>query len=204
MDSDTNSNSLDATQLFSECLEQATAVVKQVMPSQYANATPDTESDVRDVTSHMLNILQLVSQSISGETIETDEDALESSIDRAAFDLSVQWQVAVDRVEMLLADIDLEAQIDFNDSKTQADNFLVQLAGDLLIHAWDLGEAIGMPVKFGQEVAEAIMETTIVPNNVALPFHNLFAEPISPPAGADLQTRLLALFGRSYAWRSAN
>lgn len=199
-----NVSNLDATELFTGCLEQATVVVKQVTPNHYANATPDTESDVRDVASHMLAILQLVTRSLSGETAEVDEDALESSIDRAAFDLSVQWQTAIDELETLLNDVDMEAQMDFNGEKIQVENFLVQLAGDLLIHAWDLGEAIGMPVKFGNDVAEAVMETTIVPNNVALPFHNLFAEPISPPANADLQTRLLALFGRSYAWRTAN
>lgn len=204
MVSDISNNNLDAAELFSECLEQATVVVKQVMPSHYANATPDMESDVRDVASHMLGILKLVTRSLSGETTAADEDVLESSIDRAAFDLSVQWQTALDELELVLNDVDMEAQIEFNGEKIQVENFLVQLAGDMLIHAWDLGEAIGMPVKFGNSVAEAVMETTVVPNNVALPYHNLFAEPISPPANADLQTRLLALFGRSYAWRTVN
>ncbi|MDL2342011.1 MAG: hypothetical protein QFB87_02965 [Patescibacteria group bacterium] len=84
------------------------------------------------------------------------------------------------------------------------EDFLIELAGDLLIHAWDLGEAIGMPVRFAPEVAAAVMETTVAPNKFMLSNHPLFTEPIDPPANADLQARLLALFGRSYAWRTAS
>ena len=129
-----------------------------------------------------------------------DEDVMESGTD----DLSVQWQTAADKAEAAVAEIDLEDTVMHNGELTAVENFLTDVAGEMLIHAWDVGEAIGMPVRFQQAVAEAILETTVVPSKLMISSHGLFTEPIDPPANADLQTRLLALFGRSYAWRTAS
>lgn len=197
-----NNTNLDAAELFTECLAQATVVVKQVMPSHYSNVTPDNDADVRDVVDHMLNILSIVSSSTFESDIDLEAEDGEG-LDQSTFDLSVQWQLAADAAEAAINEMDIEDTIVYNGEPIVVENLLVQLAGELLIHAWDLGEAIGMPVRFNPEVAEAVMETTVVPNTIALPNHNLFAEPIDPPANADLQARLLALFGRSHAWRSA-
>lgn len=204
MVSNINNTNMDAAELFTECLAQATTVVKQVMPSHYANATPDSDSDVRDVTNHMLNVLAVISSNSFESELDLDNEAEIEAIDKSAFDLSVQWQLAADAAEAALNEMDLDDTISYNGEPIVIENLLVQLAGELLIHSWDLGEAIGMPVRFNQEVAEAVMETTVVPNSIAIPNHNLFAEPIDPPANADLQARLLALFGRSHAWRATS
>lgn len=196
---------LDAVDLFTECLAQATAVVKQVMPSHYANATPDAESDVREVIDHMLGVLTFLQKATTtGDTGRKVDEIEVDLLDSAIVDLSAQWQDMVDQIDRSMIELDLEETVEFKGEKILLENLIVQLASDLLIHAWDLGEAIGMPVRFNRDVAEAVMETAIVPNIVALPQHPLFVEPISPPSNADIQTRLLALFGRSYAWRSAS
>ena len=198
-----NSLNIDGIELFSDCLAQATLIVKQVLPSHYTNATPDTEWDVRDLTGHMLALIEAVPAALYGSNELVDEPYDEQDMDNAGLDLSVQWQAAVDRVEAAVSEVDAEETVLYHGEQTAVENLLIEVAGDLLIHAWDLGEAIGMPVRFKPTVAEAVMETTIVPNKLMLSSHTLFAEPIDPPANADLQARLLALFGHSHAWRTA-
>ena len=196
---------IDGVELFNDCLAQATLIIKQVLPSHFTNATPDAEWDVRDLTGHMQAILDAVPDMLRGTKTELTDDMYEEvNLEDDASDLSVQWQLAADRAEATLAEIDVEDTILYNGKQTAVENVLTEVAGDMLIHAWDLGEAIGMPVRFQPRVAEAVMETTVVPNKLMLSSHTLFAEPIDPPANADLQARLLALFGRSYAWRTAS
>lgn len=195
---------IDGVDLFGECLAQATLVVKQVLPAHATNATPDSELDVRDLTSHMLTMLESVPAVLHGTATEIDYDAYEADeLAGGTTDLSMQWQTAADQAEAAVAEIDLDDTVSYSGEQTAVENFLTDVAGDLLIHAWDLGEAIGMPVRFPTIVAEAVMETTVVPNKLMQGSHSLITESIDPPANADLQARLLALFGRSYAWRSA-
>ena len=202
MVSNVNNMNLDAAELFNECLSQATVVIKQVLPSHLANATPDSESDVRDVINHMLTILAAVSPTDVPSPVDMETDPEEAVLDQPIADLSVQWQLAADKAEASVEETDPEDSILYQGEPIVFEDFMTQVAGDLLIHAWDLGEAIGMPVRFAPAVAEAVMETTTVPNPLALPSHNMFVVPINPPANADLQARLLAMFGRSHAWRT--
>ncbi|MBC7707703.1 TIGR03086 family protein [Polaromonas sp.] len=196
---------IDGVDLFGDCLSQATLIVKQVMPSHFANATPDPEWDVRDLTSHMIAILESVPATLSGSALEAkDEVSDDADVDAPEDDLSARWQQAADRTEAAISEIDFEDTVLHGEQQITVESLLIELAGDLLIHAWDLGEAIGMPVRFSPSVAEAVMETTVVPNRLMLNSHTLFTESIDPPANADLQARLLALFGRSYAWRTAS
>lgn len=201
----TNSTKLDGAELFSACLKQATLVIKQLRPSHLSNATPDSELDVRDLTTHMLGLLQSIPFILSESPVSTpDEDVLDDALEPAMADIGEIWEAAADADEAIIDEIDLEDTIMYNDETTSVENILTSVAGELLIHAWDLGEAIGMPVRFNLQVAETVIETTIIPNSVMLDSHAMFTESISPPSNADLQSRLLALFGRSYGWRTSN
>ena len=200
----TNSITMDGADLFGACLEQATMIVKQVLPMHYTNSTPDTDWDVNELIAHMLIVLQSVPIALAQPGAEQKTDILaDDTIDQAALDINVHWQLAVDKAEAIVAEIDLDDIFVHDAKQTIVENFLTEVAGDLLIHAWDLGESIGMPVRFAPALAEAVMETTLIPNQTMRNSHTLFADSINPPANADIQARLLALFGRSYAWRAA-
>lgn len=207
MAENTNNISIDGAELFSDCLAQATMIVKQVMPFHYTNATPDAELDVRDVIGHMLAIIESVPTVLSGDKaklVVNDDLYDEDELDVDSADLSSRWQLAADQAEAVSSAVEFEDTVSYNGEQKVIEDIMTRIAGDLLIHTWDLGEAIGMPVRFKPNVAEAVMETTIVPNESMLSRCTFFAGPIDPPANADLQARLLALFGRSYTWRSAS
>lgn len=182
---------MDGAELFNKCMAQATYVVKQVLPSHYANATPDAELDVEDLVNHMMTLLMGVPAVIGGD----DEDVpivANGSIDLDAIDLSSRWQAAADIAEAAIIDADLDDTIMYGSNEMSIEEYLQQISGDLLIHAWDLGEAIGMHVTIDASVAETVIETTDQ--------RSLYSS-VNVPANADLQTRLLALFGRSRQWR---
>ncbi|MDL2342010.1 MAG: maleylpyruvate isomerase N-terminal domain-containing protein [Patescibacteria group bacterium] len=109
MAGNTNTGNIDGAELFSDCLAQATLIVKQVLPSHFTNATPDAEWDVRDLTSHMMSVLEAVPAALTESAQQTDDDLLDEDIlEPVTTDLSLQWQQAADRAEMLIADLDTE------------------------------------------------------------------------------------------------
>ena len=98
---------MDGADLFRTCLVRATTVVKQVRPEHFANATPDTDWNVRDLLAHMMRELTALPETLDGVlpgdvTAISDEDLL--GVDD--IDLSTNWQAAVDRAERALDDID--------------------------------------------------------------------------------------------------
>src|SRR5678816_4317040 len=98
---------MDGAELFEKCLEQATAIIKQVRPEQMGNATPDTEWNVRDLAEHMLYELSWVPDLIAGRTIEEVGDKYEGDlIDDGALDLSVKWEQAATKAYLAVTDAD--------------------------------------------------------------------------------------------------
>ena len=64
------------------------------------------------------------------------------------------------------------------------------------MHSWDLAQAIGVDTRLDPDLVESIY-ARFEPMADQLAASGLFAPPLETPADADLQTRLLALTGRS-------
>jgi uncharacterized protein (TIGR03086 family) len=189
---------MDGAQLFRRALEQATALVGGVRPSQFTLATPCTEWDVRALVSHMLHELSWAPDLILGATVAEVGDRYDG--DLIGGDLVASWRraaqaalIAVDRCDPVAI-----AHLSFADVSNDA--YLRQVGGDELIHSWDLGAATGVPVRFDPELAEAVYENTL-PGVKGMQASGLFAPPVLAPENADAQTRMVALFGRDPGWR---
>ena len=194
---------MDGAELFTKCIAQATLVVKQVLPSHYANATPDAEYDVEDLVSHMMDAVSSIPFIIGGDEAEREPRVADGNIDLDAVDTSARWQAAVDIADTVIMDADPEDTIMYNGAEMTVDEYLLQISGDLLIHAWDLGEAIGMHVRFEPTVAETVIETTVLhAQGSGNPRQGMYAS-LKVADNADLQTRLLALFDRSLTLRTS-
>ena len=66
---------------------------------------------------------------------------------------------------------------------------------DVLIHGWDIAATTGQYRELDPELVDACWEV-ITPQIDLLKASGMFGGEITPPAGADSQTRLLALLGR--------
>lgn len=190
---------LDASELFVEALAQATAVVKQVRNDQFALETPDSEWHVRDLAGHMLYELSWVPEVLAGKTIEEVGDVYEDDLFVTDTDLMVAWERAAHLAETAAQEADPEDTVHLSYGDSTAETYLRDAATDQLIHAWDLGQAIGFSVTFEPALAEAIYEHI---KDADLQSSGLFAPRIDVPDDADLQTKILALTGRSSNWRN--
>ena len=192
------SSSMAGAQLFRRALEQATALVGGVRPSQFGLATPCTEWDVRTLASHMLYELSWVPDLTLGATIAEVGDRYDGDPHRrrprgelaAGSDAAL---IAVDRCDPVAI-----AHLSYADVSNDA--YLRQVGGDELIHSWDLGAATGALVRFDPELAEAAYENTL-PDVKGMQASGLFAPPVPVPENAAPQTRLVALFGRDPGWQ---
>lgn len=193
---------MDADELFTECLAQATAVVKQVRAEQFALPTPCTEWTVRDLAGHMLYELSWMPDLLEGKTIREVGDIYDGDlIGSSDIGLAVQWDNAATKAEEAVAHADLEATVHVSYGDVTVAEYLRESAADQLIHAWDLGQAIGVSVTFDEDIALTLYDR--VKNDAEIMHQSgLFAPPKDVPADANTQTKLLALYGRSVdTWR---
>ena len=192
---------MDVRDLFLACAAQATTIVKRVGDDMFARPTPDTEWTVHDLAAHMLYELSWTPEIVQGKTMEEVGSKFEGELfaDTQA-GLSAAWDTAKNRVKQTVPLANPAATVHLSYGETTTEHYLREAASDQLIHAWDLGEAIGMPVQFDEVVAREIFEYAFR-NAEGMERSGLFAPPRPVAADADVQTRLLALFGRDRHWR---
>jgi uncharacterized protein (TIGR03086 family) len=188
---------MDAKQLYQHTVETASKVVRQVQPEDMELPTPDTEWNVHDLLRHIVYELAWTADIVSGRTIEEVGDKYDSDLLNA--DPVQVWEhyetLAHDAVGV--CDEQTTAHLSYADKPVG--EYLFEAGNDQLIHAWDLGEAIGVPVVFDEGVADILYERARgrVDEFVG---SGLFAAPISVPESSDAQTKLLAILGRSTDW----
>jgi uncharacterized protein (TIGR03086 family) len=192
---------MDGADIFLRAMAQATAVVKQVMMNQLANDTPDTEWNVRDLVNHMLYELSWTSEIVSGMTLEEVGNEYDGDLIEDGASLSSAWQTAADKAELAVGDADLDETAHLSYGDVTIDEYLQEAGNDQLIHAWDVAVAIGMPIKFDPDLARVVYEDA-KPRQHEFSQSGLFEGPLEVPDTADLQTKLLALFGRDATWHA--
>lgn len=189
---------MDVKTLFEKCLDQAVLVMSQVKPSQFKDRTPDTEWDVQALINHIFYELSWVPDILQGKTIA--EVGSKYDGDLIGGDLKSNWDEAVDGARDAVSAVDIASNIHLSFGDFPAEYYLRQESKDQLIHAWDLGVAIGMPVKFDPEVAEELYKATL-PRKERMASSGMFAPALDVPESPDIQVKLLALMGRDAAWK---
>ncbi len=153
--------------------------------------TPDTEWNVRQLVSHVIEEQQWVLPLLAGRTVAEAR----SRLDPLGDDLAAEWARHSARAIEAWADVDLERIIRLSRDAVPAGQYLAEQVSDVIIHTWDLARAIGTDDTIPTELAAAAW-TVFVPQRDTLEASGLYAAAVSVPADAPLQTRLLALTGR--------
>ena len=184
---------MNVKDLFDKCLTQADTVMKQVRASQFGLPTPDTEWDVRKLVGHILYELAWVPDLMAGQTVAAVGTKYDG--DLIGSDLQVSWRSLVDKALAAVKSVDSNQMVHLSYADVPAANFIQEQANDQLIHAWDLATAIGVPIKFDEQVAEELYQAAL-PRQAEMASSGLFGTPVQTPASADVQTKLLRVFGR--------
>lgn len=188
---------MQADDLFKQALQQATIEINKVRPEDYDKPTPDTEWTVRDLLEHMLRELKWTPDLVQGKTIAEVEDHHRD--DPVGDDLTGNWQVAAQRAMTAIDNADLTGPAHLSYGDVTVEEYLQEAGSDQLIHAWDLGQALGDTVQFDPGAAQTVYDLTH-PKLNSMRQSGLFAAPLDVAEDADLQSRLLALYGRSTTW----
>lgn len=184
---------------FLYALDQAREVVVRLLPEHLSLPTPDTKWDVRALLGHMLYELVWVPDVVTGETIESIGNRHEG--DLLGDNAIAAWRKAAIAASEAVRRCDPRSVAHLSYGDTRVSHYLQEAATDQLIHAWDLGKAIGVDVQFDETLAHEIFERMDAKRDT-LAASGLFAEPVAVDETAHIQTRLLALLGRREDWQA--
>ncbi|NBM18852.1 TIGR03086 family metal-binding protein [Streptomyces sp. GC420] len=178
-----------------EALDLFTERVHTVGPDQWDAPTPCTDWSVRDLVNHLtaeqLWVPRLVTE---GATAQEVGDALDGDV--LGDDPVDAWDAAAAGSRAAFgAPGALGRTVHLSYGDTPASAYCAQMTSDLVVHAWDLSRGIGADERLPEDLVNlAVREIT--PYAAELEKSGLFAAPVEPPPGADVQTKLLSLLGR--------
>jgi uncharacterized protein (TIGR03086 family) len=184
----------DLLLLFQRAQAQFTDRVDAVQPGQWDTpALPDRS--VADLVAHLTSEQLLVPPLLAGEDREVVADAVPGdTAELLGHDPLTAWETAADAALTSWATPGaLDRTVQLTAGVTAAGDHLVQMTTELTVHAWDLARAIGGVTELDPELVAAALRHAEEDPGVP----GIIATPAQLPPGADPQSRLLALFGRS-------
>jgi uncharacterized protein (TIGR03086 family) len=186
----------DLLLLFQRAQAQFTDRVDAVEPAEWdAPALP--EWSVADLVAHLTNEQLWVPPLLAGEELDAVAGRIPTGTEELlGGDPLTAWETAADAALTSWADPEALARtVHLSGGPTPAVDYLVEMTADLTVHAWDLARAVGGVTELDAElVAAAYRYAEDHLGNDGVP--GIIAAAVEAPPGADLQTRLLARFGR--------
>ncbi|WP_199834469.1 TIGR03086 family metal-binding protein [Streptomyces sp. NRRL F-5755] len=169
--------------------------VHRVRDGQWDAPTPCAEWSVRDLVGHLtveqLWVPRLVRDGATIEEVGDDYDG-----DQLGDDPAGAWdRAAVAAVAAFSEPGALDRTVHLSSGSSSAAAYCSQMMMDAVVHSWDLSRAIGADEQLPPELASAALRE-VEPYADALADTSMFADPVTPPPGADDLTRLLCLLGR--------
>jgi uncharacterized protein (TIGR03086 family) len=183
----------DTTERYRRALDHYTRLVHQIGHDQWGLATPCADWDVRALVNHLTSENRWVDPLLAGRTIAEVGSSLDG--DLLGPDPVAAWDEAASAAAGSVERTRLQAVVHISRGDVPAAEYLDEVFLDLVIHGWDLARAIGADETIDPEFAELIY-ARCAPLEDLLKATGVFGPKGSPPEGADLQTKLLAVFGR--------
>lgn len=167
--------------------------IRQIPPEYWDASTPCGEWDVYELVNHNVTENLWVPVVLAGHAVD-EVGGLDG--DQLAPDPELAWEDSWQAAVAAFAAADHGTTVRLAAGATTVLDYLRQRTADLLVHAWDLAVATGSDEELDHETVVAVYEWArpLAPVFATLP--QFFDPPLTPPDDADLQTRLLHLFGR--------
>jgi uncharacterized protein (TIGR03086 family) len=166
--------------------------LRAIGEDQWDEPTPNAEWDVRQLCAHVVDEQVWAPPLLAGQTV--DEAAADIPSDPLGDDPKAAWAAAADKGLAAAEAVDLDQTVHLSFGDFPAEEYLMQLFADHLIHSWDLARATGQDERLDPDLVQAC----------AAWFEDMEeayrgAEAIGPPVEVDSddpQDQLLARFGR--------
>ena len=179
-------NATDLVSIWREVADGFTARLVAVQPHDWAGSTCCTKWDVAALVDHAIGTQRLIPKAL-GST---------GAIDTSGDDRGVVWEAVRPAANAALAAPGALAQrITLSIGEMTAEDALVLLTGDLLVHTWDLARAVGADDHLHPQAC-AMTYANLEPLDDMLRAPGFYGPKIEPAQDADLQDRLLSFLGR--------
>ena len=187
----------DLVEVHGQCGRQFTQLVGGVGNEQWHNKTPCTEWDVRALVHHLLYEQRWVAPLLEGLTVAEVGDRFEGDLMRND---ATTWTgllaSSMAEAHALVAQPDaLKRTVHLSYGDVPGEEYVMQLTGDLAIHAWDLAQATGQDDAMDAG-AIALLLPWAEANDELLAGSGMFGSPVDLGSNVSDQVRLLGLVGR--------
>ncbi|HMG30080.1 MAG TPA: TIGR03086 family metal-binding protein [Jiangellaceae bacterium] len=186
---------MDIVELFGRACGEFDRRVAAVQPDQWGHFTPCTEWDVRALVNHVAVEDLWVPPLLEGSTIEQVGDRFDG--DQLGDDPQATWRQAFTAATAAATSVEsVDTAVHVSRGDIPAGDYLMEVAADNLVHSWDLAIAVGTDTTLDPELVDVVAEWFV---GVEDAFRAGGAIGERPPIadGADAQTRLLAMYGRT-------
>jgi uncharacterized protein (TIGR03086 family) len=189
-------NAIDARELYRRASAEFTARVHRV-GDRWAVPTPCADWDVRALVRHLVEEERWVPPLLEGATIAEVGDRFAGDL-LGADPVAAVDDAATAAVAAVEADDALTRTVHLSFGDVPGQEYVMQLAADHLVHAWDLGQAIGEDPALDPDAVGTVREwfASVEPLYRQA---GLVGQRVAVPAAAGPQDELLAMFGRSAA-----
>lgn len=179
---------------YDHALAEFDSRVSQIGDDQWSAPTPCSHWDVRALVAHLVDECRWVPYLLDGGTVDDAGDRFAG--DPLGDDPKAAWRAASTAArEAFGAEGAVDHSVAVSYGEISARDYLWQLTVDLTVHAWDLARGIGADEQLDHELVRRIHSET-EHDTESLAKSGLFDPPVHVPTHADLQARMLGLFGR--------
>jgi uncharacterized protein (TIGR03086 family) len=175
--------------------------VHAVGEDQWQQGTPCAEWTVADLVGHLIEEHRWAAPLLHGQDLESAGKIVAGSrklpVDGGVgANRAEEWdEAAVESADAFAADGALDRTVSLSRGPTPARTYIGEMIFDLVVHAWDLGRAIGYDKPLPEDVVEAVYAE--VPNFGDLSESGMFAGPVDVPDDAPTIDKLVARTGRN-------
>ena len=192
---------MDTLELYRKSQDGFDAVLAAVRPDQWEAPSACAEWTVRDVAGHVIWGQYQMRAWATGEEFTEMAGAPGSPTPRvmAGEDPVATWRAAREATLPALTEAALASVISLvglGDVPLAA--VVTLLTTDHVAHSWDIGHALGMPMRLDPALVTVAFDWARA--NVLVRAPGFFGPELTPPDDADEQTRMLAFLGRA-AWQ---
>jgi uncharacterized protein (TIGR03086 family) len=186
---------LNLPELHDDALASTRHYIVGIGTDQWKDPTPNEGWDVRELVNHIVGGNYWAAELARGKTIEEVGDRLDGDVlgDDPLAEYDASSGAASAAFHMPGA---MEAACAVSYGPVPGGVYAGHRFIDVLIHGWDVAKATGQDTKLPPELVEACW-AVVEPQKDLLIGSGMFGSDHEAPAGADRQTALLALLGRT-------
>lgn len=178
--------------LLDSAMDAFTARVEAV-GNRWTAPTPCSEWNVTDLVMHVVDEHRWAPPLLAGHDLQTSADIVAGTSDRG--DPARNWEAAATESRRAFGEPGvLDRTVELSRGATPVPDYLREMLLDLVIHAWDLGKAIG----YDRPLSEPLVDFAygMVQNAGDLSGTGMFDKPVSVADDASKEHKLVALTGR--------